>query len=54
MRSGEDYKAYLVSLVYVVDNIDSFKQSRIREVARKYFSWESFVEDFGSALRKLG
>ncbi len=54
VRSGEDYKAYLASLVYVVDNIDSFKQSRIREVARKYFSWESFVEDFGNALRKLG
>jgi glycosyltransferase involved in cell wall biosynthesis len=50
LDSERDLKKFVELLVYAVESIDQFKPLEIREVARKYYSWESFVNDVEQTL----
>jgi len=44
-------KIFVEGLEYVMRNLSSFKAERIRQIAYKYYSWQSFVSDFRGALK---
>ena len=46
-------KEFIDALTYVVENRECYKPWGIRELAKKYYSWESFVKAFDAAARKL-
>ncbi len=46
-------RTFVECLVYVIENISSFKAEQIRQIAYKYYSWESFVKDFEEAVRGI-
>jgi glycosyltransferase involved in cell wall biosynthesis len=50
---GDTLKEFIDALVYVVECRELYKPWVIRELSRKYYSWESFVKDFDNAVRKL-
>jgi glycosyltransferase involved in cell wall biosynthesis len=45
-------KEFIDALTYVVENRERYKPWGIRELAKKYYSWESFVKAFDAAARK--
>jgi glycosyltransferase involved in cell wall biosynthesis len=49
----EALREFIDALAYVIENRGLYKPWIIRELGRKYYSWESFVRDFDSAVRKL-
>jgi glycosyltransferase involved in cell wall biosynthesis len=51
--SEESYRVFLESLIHIVENLDNYESFYIRDVARKYFSWESFVEEFIDMVKRL-
>jgi glycosyltransferase involved in cell wall biosynthesis len=46
-------KGFIDALVYVVECRSHYRPWVIRELGRKYYSWESFVRDFNNAVKKL-
>jgi glycosyltransferase involved in cell wall biosynthesis len=46
-------KEFIDALTYVIENREQYKPWVIRDLGRKYYSWESFVNDFNNAVRKL-
>jgi glycosyltransferase involved in cell wall biosynthesis len=46
-------KEFIDALTYVIENREHYKPSVIRELGRRYYSWESFVRDFDDVARKL-
>ena len=46
-------REFIDALIYTIENRDYYKPWVIRELGRKYYSWESFVSDFTNAVRRL-
>ncbi|WP_069807899.1 glycosyltransferase family 4 protein [Vulcanisaeta thermophila] len=46
-------KAFINALINVVENTSQYKPSIIREIAHKYYSWESFVKTFNQVISNL-
>jgi glycosyltransferase involved in cell wall biosynthesis len=46
-------REFIDALTYVIENRELYKPWTIRELGRKYYSWESFVRDFDNVARKL-
>jgi glycosyltransferase involved in cell wall biosynthesis len=46
-------RGFIDALTYVIENRSQYKPWAIRELARKYYSWESFVNEFNNALKNL-
>jgi len=46
-------KEFVDALIYVVENRKHYKSWVIRELSKKYYSWESFVNDFNDVVRKF-
>jgi len=46
-------REFIDALIYTIENRDYYKPWVIRELDRKYYSWESFVSDFTNAVRRL-
>jgi glycosyltransferase involved in cell wall biosynthesis len=44
---------FVNALIYVIEMRENYKPWTIRELSRKYYSWESFVNDFNNAVKKL-
>jgi glycosyltransferase involved in cell wall biosynthesis len=49
----EALREFIGALTYVIENRGQYKPWVIRELARKYYSWESFVNEFNNALKNL-
>jgi len=49
----EALREFIDALMYVIENRELYKPWTIRELGRKYYSWESFVRDFDNVARKL-
>jgi glycosyltransferase involved in cell wall biosynthesis len=46
-------KEFIDALAYVIECRECYKPWVIRELGRKYYSWESFVRDFNNAVKRL-
>jgi glycosyltransferase involved in cell wall biosynthesis len=46
-------KEFIDVLMYVIECRECYKPWVIRELGRKYYSWESFVRDFNNAVKRL-
>ena len=49
----ETLREFIDALTYAIENRNQYKPWVIRELARKYYSWESFVNEFNIALKNL-
>jgi glycosyltransferase involved in cell wall biosynthesis len=49
----EALRGFIEALAYVIENRELYKPWAIRELGRRYYSWESFVKDFNGSVRKL-
>jgi glycosyltransferase involved in cell wall biosynthesis len=49
----EALREFIDALTYVIENRGQYKPWAIRELARKYYSWESFVNEFNNAVKNL-
>jgi glycosyltransferase involved in cell wall biosynthesis len=49
----EALREFIDALTYVIENRGQYKPWVIRELARKYYSWESFVNEFNNAIKNL-
>jgi glycosyltransferase involved in cell wall biosynthesis len=53
ISNENDLKEFIRALVYIIENKKHYKPWVIRELGRKYYSWESFVRDFDDSVKKL-
>ncbi|MCU7787756.1 glycosyltransferase [Pyrobaculum sp. 3827-6] len=44
---------FLKKLTEIIENINKYKPAEIREVAQKFYSWETFANDFKDTLHKI-
>lgn len=49
----EALREFIGALMYVIENRGRYRPWVIRELARKYYSWESFVNEFNNAIKNL-
>jgi len=49
----EALREFIDALIHVIENRGQYKPWAIRELARKYYSWESFVNEFNNAVKNL-
>jgi glycosyltransferase involved in cell wall biosynthesis len=52
LRSVEDAVRYARQLLYAIENLSTFPPVIAREIVKKFYSWESFVNDFKDTSRK--
>ncbi|MGQ9782069.1 MAG: glycosyltransferase [Nitrososphaeria archaeon] len=45
--------SFIKGIEYAIENLDRFESTNIRDVAYRYYSWNSFVRDFESALASI-
>jgi glycosyltransferase involved in cell wall biosynthesis len=53
LRSGEDAVRFARQLLYAIKNLSTFKPAVAREIVKKFYSWESFVNDFKDTLENI-
>ena len=53
IASEKDYRTFLDSLIQIIENLDNYDGLYVRDLARKYFSWESFVKDFIDTVKRF-
>jgi glycosyltransferase involved in cell wall biosynthesis len=53
LRSVEDAVRFARQLIYAIENLSTFKPAVAREIVKKFYSWESFVNDFKDTLENI-
>jgi glycosyltransferase involved in cell wall biosynthesis len=53
VNDEEALREFIDALTYVIENREFYKSWAIRELGRRYYSWESFVRDFNDVVEKL-
>jgi glycosyltransferase involved in cell wall biosynthesis len=53
LRSVEDAVRFARQLLYTVENLSTFKPAVAREIVKKFYSWESFVNDFKDTVENI-
>jgi glycosyltransferase involved in cell wall biosynthesis len=53
LRSVEDAVRFARQLLYAIENLSTFKPVVAREIVKKFYSWESFVNDFKDTLENI-
>jgi glycosyltransferase involved in cell wall biosynthesis len=53
LKSVDDAVRFARQLLYAIENLSTFKPAVAREIVKKFYSWESFVNDFKDTLENL-
>jgi len=53
LRSVEDAVRFARQLLYTIENLRTFKPAVAREIVKKFYPWESFVNDFKDTLENI-
>jgi len=53
LKSVDDAVRFARQLLYAIENLSTFKPAVAREIVKKFYSWESFVNDFKDTLENI-
>jgi glycosyltransferase involved in cell wall biosynthesis len=53
LKSVDDAVRFARQLLYAVENLSTFRPAVAREIVKKFYSWESFVNDFKDTVENI-